>query len=64
MVYLGVGNPVNCGCETVELWAWLLNHPAQVQHPDDLTCDLPEVSSPQHLPGHLYTLLDIVCAAR
>ncbi|KAG7154102.1 artichoke-like 4 [Homarus americanus] len=36
------GNPVTCGCETVELWAWLLNHPAQVHNPHDITCDLPE----------------------
>ncbi|KAK3849967.1 hypothetical protein Pcinc_043303 [Petrolisthes cinctipes] len=35
-------NPVSCGCNTVELWTWLLNHPGQVQQPRDLTCDLPE----------------------
>lgn len=40
-------NPVSCGCNTVELWTWLLNHPGQVQQPRDLTCDLPEVRPKQ-----------------
>ncbi|KAK8736052.1 hypothetical protein OTU49_005205 [Cherax quadricarinatus] len=36
------GNPVSCGCETLDMWTWLLNHPSQVHHPHDITCDLPE----------------------
>ncbi|KAK7085438.1 hypothetical protein SK128_027135 [Halocaridina rubra] len=36
------GNPITCGCETVELWTWLHNHPAQVKHPHAVICDLPE----------------------
>ncbi|XP_066967259.1 chaoptin-like [Macrobrachium rosenbergii] len=36
------GNPVICGCETLELWSWLQNHPAEVKHPNSIYCDLPE----------------------
>ncbi|XP_068228417.1 protein artichoke-like [Palaemon carinicauda] len=36
------GNPVICGCETLEFWSWLQNHPTEVKHPNSIYCDLPE----------------------
>ncbi|XP_071549839.1 uncharacterized protein [Panulirus ornatus] len=41
------GNPMRCGCESVDLWEWLLNHPAQVQQPIDLICDQPKALNGQ-----------------
>ncbi|XP_045107837.1 LOW QUALITY PROTEIN: protein artichoke-like [Portunus trituberculatus] len=46
------GNSLQCTCEAVDLWAWLLNHPEQVTNPRDLTCELP-----QGLEGRAFLLL-------